>query len=53
MVLRRLNPGENYFDVILTDLDMPIMDGKTSTKLIREHERKYGWEHVKIIVQNL
>ena len=42
--------GENYFDAILTDLDMPIMDGKTSTKLIREHERKLNWKPVKIIV---
>ena len=42
--------GENYFDVILTDLDMPIMDGKTSTKLIREHEKLLKWKPVKIIV---
>ena len=42
--------GENYFDAIFTDLDMPIMDGKTSTKLIREHERKLNWKPVRIIV---
>ena len=42
--------GEDYFDVILTDLDMPIMDGKTSTKLIREHEKMLNWKPVKIIV---
>mgnify|MGYP003880118361 FL=1 len=42
--------GENYFDVIFTDLDMPIMDGKTSTKLIREHEKILKWKPVKLIV---
>ena len=42
--------GDNYFDAILTDLDMPIMDGKTSIKLIREHERKLNWKPVKIII---
>ena len=42
--------GERYFSLILTDLDMPIMNGKTSIKLIREHERKLGWKATKIVV---
>ena len=42
--------GEQYFDAIFTDLDMPIMDGKTETGLIREHETKFKWQPAKIIV---
>ena len=42
--------GEQYFDAIFTDLDMPVMDGKTATGLIREHETKFKWQPAKIIV---
>lgn len=42
--------GEQYFDAIFTDLDMPIMDGKVATKLIREHEAIFKWKPVKIII---
>ena len=31
--------GEQDFDIILMDLDMPLVDGFTATQSIRQHER--------------
>ena len=43
-----LEMGPKYFDLITMDIDMPIMDGKTAVKIMRQEERKRGWEPVNI-----
>ena len=43
-----LEMGPKYFDLITMDIDMPIMDGKTAVKIIRQEEKKRGLDPVKI-----
>jgi CheY-like chemotaxis protein len=38
------------YDVILLDLDMPVMDGRTAARAIREREKRDGREPVPILI---
>ncbi len=40
--------GNNYYDFIMMDVQMPIMDGFTSARKIREWEEKKKWKETHI-----
>ena len=44
-----LKNGPQHFDLILMDIDMPNMDGKTAVKIIRQEEKRRGWRPVNIV----
>ena len=44
-----IRKGEGYFDLILMDIDMPVMDGKAATLSIRQHEAENQWEPTSIV----
>ena len=44
-----LKKGSQYFDLILMDIDMPVMDGKTAVKIIRQEEKNRRWIPVNIV----
>lgn len=40
---------EKNFNLVFMDIDMPVMDGITATRLIKEIEKRDGREHVPVI----
>ena len=42
--------GRNYFDFIISDLDMPVMDGVAACKEIRTIEKTKGWVPRPIVI---
>jgi CheY-like chemotaxis protein len=42
--------GEDYFDFIISDLDMPVMDGFAACKEIRSIEEQHNWHQCPIAV---
>jgi len=47
-VERYISKGDDYYDFIMMDIQMPEMDGFTAAKKIRQHEEEKKWKKVDI-----
>ena len=48
--LEKYQRGKGNYDLLVVDLDMPVMDGRTAIRGIRDWETRHGKPHTPIIV---
>lgn len=48
--LDKLLAADTLFDMVLMDLEMPVMDGRTALRLLREQEAANGRPRQRVIV---
>lgn len=49
LCLEKYLSNPQLYSAILMDIQMPVMDGHTAAKLIRDEEQTRGWKHIPII----
>ena len=49
LAVKCLKEKRNFYDLVLMDLEMPVMNGYEATQIYREHEMKHGLSRIPII----